>query len=142
MESKRRSGRREESRRRHLSRSTSRQLEQDIQIREVMASRHYLSRMPPDRSRTMEKSRELNADRRQSLRTTDHQRSSMHLHHQQPTKDTDKRARTHKLKQGSVLEKQSRKKHSKSELLDAPKLSEEPQNSQPADMPPRQKRAV
>ena len=78
----------------------------------------------------MEKSRELNEDRHQSSSTKDNKRSSMHLHHHQPTKDSDKRARMHKFKQGSVLEKQSRKKYSK------------PESIKKTDMPPRTRRSV
>ena len=65
MESDRRSSRREESRRSQLSPEMSRQPAPDNSNREVMASCHYLSRMPPDRSHTMEESRKLNEDRRQ-----------------------------------------------------------------------------
>lgn len=66
-----------------------------------------------------------------------HQSSSMrHRHHLQHTKDTIKQAQTHNFKQGRVSAKQSRKKHR------APELSEEPENSQPTDMPPRKKRAA
>ena len=60
MESDRRSGRREESRRSQLSPEMSRQPAPENSNREVMASRHYLSRVPPDQSRAIGKSRELN----------------------------------------------------------------------------------
>ena len=136
MESDRRSDRREESRCRQLSRAMSRQPAQDISTREVMASRHYLSRVPPDRSRTMGKSRELNEDRRQSPCTAAHQGSSMQPHHRQTTKDADKRARKHKFNLASKFEEQSQKKHSNSEL------SDEPERIQKTDMPPRKKRAA
>ena len=53
MESDRRSGRREESRRSQLSPEMSRQPEPDNSNREVMESRHYPSHVPPDQSRTM-----------------------------------------------------------------------------------------
>lgn len=69
MEPDRCKDRREASGGRHLSGVMSYQPAEDIQIHEVMASRHYLSRVPPDHLRTMGKSRELNEDRRQSPRS-------------------------------------------------------------------------
>ena len=59
----RRKDRREDSRGRHLSGAMSCHPEEDIQARGVMASRHYLSRMPPDRSHIMDESREVMEDR-------------------------------------------------------------------------------
>ena len=53
LESDRRSSRREESRRSQLSPEMSRQPVPENSNREVMASRHYLSRVPPDQSRTL-----------------------------------------------------------------------------------------
>ena len=68
----RRKDRRASSSGRHLSRAMSCHPAEDIQEREVMASRHYLSRMPPDRSPSMRESRNLSADRRslKSIRRT------------------------------------------------------------------------
>ena len=68
----RRKDRREASGGRHLSGTTSCQPAEDIHMREVMASRHYLSRMPPDRSHNIGESRNLSEDRRslKSIRRT------------------------------------------------------------------------
>ena len=127
----RRKDRREASRRRHMSGVMSCQPAEDMQMCEVMAGRHYPSRVPPDPSHTMEESRKLNEDRRQSPRTKERQCASMHSCHQQPTKGAIKRAWKQKFRSTSELEKRS-----------SSEFSGEPERSDTTDMPPRKKRVV
>lgn len=126
-ESDRCSGRSEGSRGRHLSRPTSRQFEQDIQDREVMASRHNLSRVQMDRLQSVE----------ESISTATGAQLPKPIRGNQCTlitsclqRDEDKRAGKHKFKQGSVIVTQSRKKHS------------EPEEEQQAGMPTRRKKPL
>lgn len=125
---------REEIQGRHLSWSTSRPTEQDIRNREVMASRHNLSRVQTDQSPIKEASMVVIASSRRRPVTETHQSSSMrHRHHFQPTKDAAKRVGKHKSTHEQLREQQSRRKQ---------ELSEEPESSQQTDMPPRKKRAA
>ena len=95
-----------------------------------MADRHNPSSIRKDRLTLMAESREVNEDRRQSPIIKNHKGSSMHLHQHQHTKDADKRVGEHKCKHEHLSAQQSRRQ------------PEQPDVSQPIEMPPRMKKPM